>query len=96
LQGCGAIAAAVLALTADLTRQEHRTKAMAILGMSIGASFILALVVGPLFYHWVSVPGIFWLTALLALAGIAILHLVVPQPLSCRFHRGNGTGANPI
>lgn len=87
LQGCGAIAAAVLALTADLTREEHRTKAMAILGMSIGASFILALVVGPLFYQWVSVPGIFWLTAVLALAGIAILYLVVPQSLSCRFHR---------
>lgn len=87
LQGCGAIASTVLALTADLTREEHRTKAMAILGMSIGASFILALIVGPLFYQWIDVPGIFWLTAVLAVSGIIILYFFVPQPLSYRPHR---------
>ncbi|HIE03108.1 MAG TPA: MFS transporter [Thiotrichaceae bacterium] len=87
IQGCGAIASATLAMMADLTREEHRTKAMAIMGMSIGSSFILALALGPLFYRWISVPGIFWLTAMFALIGIAILYLIVPQPLSCRFHR---------
>ncbi|MEN8214833.1 MAG: MFS transporter [Pseudomonadota bacterium] len=84
LQGCGAIASTVLALTADLSREEHRTKAMAILGMSIGASFILALIAGPLLYRWIGVPGIFWLTAVFALGGIVILHLRVPQPF---FHQ---------
>ncbi|HHB93055.1 MAG TPA: MFS transporter [Thioploca sp.] len=87
IQGCGAIAAALLALTADLTREEHRIKAMAIMGMSIGSSFLLALIIGPIFYHWLSLPGIFWLTAMLALVGIAILYLKVPKPLISSFHR---------
>ncbi|MDM8561418.1 MFS transporter [Candidatus Parabeggiatoa sp. HSG14] len=87
LQGCGAISSAVLAMTADLTREEHRTKAMAMMGMSIGSAFIIALAAGPLIYRWISVPGIFWLTAMLALVAIAILYLIVPQPISCRFHR---------
>ena len=87
LQGCGAIAAALLALTADLTREEHRTKAMAIMGMSIGSSFVLALVAGPIFYHWIGLSGIFWLTAMLALVGVAILYLMVPKPLLSSFHR---------
>jgi len=87
LQGCGAIASTVLALTADLSREEHRTKAMAILGMSIGASFIFALIAGPLLYRWIDVPGIFWLTAVFALTGIIILHFRVPQPLNYNFQR---------
>ncbi|MBE9562421.1 MAG: MFS transporter [Proteobacteria bacterium] len=87
IQGCGAIAAALLALTADLTREEHRTKAMAIMGMSIGSSFLLALIFGPIFYHWINLPGIFWLTAMLALVGVAILYLMVPQSVTSSFHR---------
>ena len=87
LQGAGAIAAAVMALTADLIREEHRVKAMAIIGMSIGASFALAMVLGPVLNSWIGVPGIFWLTALLALAGIAALVWVVPNPVISRVHR---------
>jgi predicted MFS family arabinose efflux permease len=87
LQGAGAIAAAVLALTADLTREEQRTKAMAVIGMSIGLSFSLALVAGPIVGRWAGLPGIFWLTAALALAGLAILHLYVPTPVQTRSHR---------
>jgi len=87
LQGAGAISAVILALTADLTREEHRTKAMAILGMSIGASFLLALVMGPLFSHWMGVQGIFWITALFAGIGIALLFFIVPQPTQSHFHR---------
>ncbi len=86
LQGGGAIASTALALTADLTREENRTKAMAILGITIGLSFILALVVGPIVYRWIDIPGIFWLTALFALVGIVILYRAVPQPLICRSH----------
>lgn len=73
LQGLGAIAAAVMALAADLTREEHRTKVMAIIGASIGASFMVALVVGPIFDSWVGVPGIFLITAVLAGLGIALI-----------------------
>jgi len=62
LQGAGAIAAAVMALMADLTREEHRARAMAIFGGSIGMSFTLALVLGPILNGWIGVPGIFWLT----------------------------------
>ena len=73
LQGAGAIAAAVMALAADLTREEQRTKAMAIIGISIGLSFSVALVAGPVLDHWLGLAGIFWLTAVLACAGIAVL-----------------------
>ena len=87
LQGSGAIAAAVMALAADLTREEQRTKAMASIGITIGLSFAFALVAGPILNNWIGVPGIFWATALLALAGIAVLHIWVPQAARSRFHR---------
>ncbi len=87
LQGAGAIAAAVMALTADLIREEHRVKAMAMIGMSIGASFALAMVLGPVLNTWIGVPGIFWLTAVLALAGVATVILIVPTPAISRLHR---------
>lgn len=87
IQGAGAIAAAVMALTADLTREEHRVKAMAVIGMSIGVSFAVAMVAGPLLNSWIGVPGIFWMTALLALGGIAVLLWLVPQPGISRVHR---------
>lgn len=87
LQGAGAVAAAVMALAADLTSESHRTKAMAVIGMSIGLSFVLAMVIGPVLNHWIGVPGIFGLTAVLALAGVALLYLVVPTPAKTTFHR---------
>jgi len=87
IQGSGAIAAAVMALAADLTREEQRTKAMAIIGISIGFSFSVALVAGPVLDHWVGLSGIFWLTAVLAGAGIGVLYLAVPQPAISRRHR---------
>ncbi|RMD78414.1 MAG: MFS transporter, partial [Gammaproteobacteria bacterium] len=87
LQGAGAVASALMALVADLTREEHRLKAMATIGGTIGLSFAVALVVGPVVDAWVGVPGIFWLTALLALAGVAVLHLWVPRPARVRVHR---------
>ena len=87
LQGAGAIAAAVMALAADLTREEHRLKAMATIGASIGLSFTVALVLGPILNHWMGgVPGIFWLTAVLALLAIAVLHLWVPTPAATHVH----------
>ncbi len=89
IQGAGAIAAAMMALLADLTREEHRTKAMAIMGVSIGMSFTLALVLGPFLSNVFGVAGIFWLTAVLAIAGIGVLYLIVPDPdpEHCYVHR---------
>ncbi|HKK13104.1 MAG TPA: MFS transporter [Gammaproteobacteria bacterium] len=87
LQGAGAVGSTILALAADLTREEHRTKAMAMIGMTIGFSFALAVVLGPVLNTWIGVSGIFWLTAVLALLGIGVLQLVVPRPVRSRFHR---------
>lgn len=87
MQGAGAIAAAVMALTADLIREEHRVKAMAIIGMSIGASFAVAMILGPVLNTWIGVPGIFWLTAVLALLGISVVVLLVPTPVVSRVRR---------
>jgi predicted MFS family arabinose efflux permease len=87
LQGSGAIAAAVMALTADLTRDEHRTKAMAGIGISIGISFSVALASGAALEHWIGLSGIFWATAVLALLGIAVLHWWVPSAERCITHR---------
>jgi len=87
LQGSGAIAAAVMALAADLTREEVRTQAMAGIGVSIGVAFALALVLGPVLGHWIGLVGIFWLTAGLAVGGMLILALVVPTPDRSSVHR---------
>lgn len=80
LQGAGAIASTVMAMVADLTREEQRTKAMAVVGMSIGFSFILALVIGPLVASVGGLPAVFWLTAALSGAGIAMVVWVIPTP----------------
>lgn len=83
VQGAGAIAAAVMALAADLTREEHRTKTMAIIGASIGLMFALSLVAAPALYRAVGMAGIFALTGVLALAGIWVTLQVVPaEPAS--------------
>lgn len=87
LQGSGAIAAAVMALAADLTREEVRTRAMASIGISIGMAFALALVLGPVLGHWIGLDGIFWVTAALAVGGMLILALVVPTPEHSSIHR---------
>lgn len=80
MQGAGAISGAVLALTADLTREQVRTKAMAAIGMTIGFSFVVSIVLAPVLAQWLGVPGIFWMTALLALGGIGLIALLVPNP----------------
>ena len=86
LQGAGAVAATVLALAADLTREEHRTRVMAVIGMSIGVAFAVAMVLGPVLNRWIGVPGIFWVTAGLALVAILITIFGVPTVVA-RLHR---------
>lgn len=86
LQGAGAISAAVTALLADLTREEHRTKAMATIGSSIGLVFALSLIAGPALDHAIGVPGIFALTGILALLAIAIVKYWIPDPQTTHYH----------
>jgi MFS family permease len=81
LQGAGAIAAVVLALTSDLTRENQRTKAMAMIGMTIGFAFVLALVAAPFLEFFVGVNGLFVITAILGIASIFVVLKVVPTPI---------------
>lgn len=87
LQGAGAVGAVILALVADLTREEIRTQAMAMVGITIGFSFMLALVAGPLLAGIVGVSGIFWLMLALALLAVGIVTFLVPTPPTHRLHR---------
>ncbi len=80
LQGMGAMSAAVTALAADLTREQHRTKVMAMIGSTIGLVFAVSLVCAPILYAAVGMGGIFTLTGALALLAIVMLAKVVPAP----------------
>lgn len=86
LQGVGAVGSAVLALAADLTREESRTKAMAAIGMTIGLAFAAALATGPIIDRWIGVPGMFWLTAVLAGLALLLLYVAVPEPAVSEVH----------
>ncbi|MBX3677103.1 MAG: MFS transporter [Rhodocyclaceae bacterium] len=86
LQGAGAISAAVTALAADLTREQHRTKVMALIGSSIGMMFALSMVAAPALNALVGLHGIFALTGFLALAAILMVVKVVPDPPPAEHH----------
>jgi len=81
IQGAGAISAAVIALTADLTRDEQRTQAMAIIGVTISVTFAASIAAGPVLNQAVGVPGIFALTGVLALAAMAVVRWLIPDPV---------------
>lgn len=87
LQGSGAIASVLMALLSDLTREEERTKAMALVGVSIGLAFSVSLVLGPLLGNLFGLAGIFYLTAALAVVAMVIVHRAVPQPHAPVGHR---------
>lgn len=87
LQGGGAVSSVILALNADLTLEENRNKSMAVIGMTIGLAFALALVVGPLLNGWIGVSGIFVFTGGLALLGIPVLYRITPEPVAAYSHR---------
>jgi MFS family permease len=86
VQGAGALNAAVMALTADLTREEVRTKAMAMIGITIGITFSISMVLSPMLNNVFGVPGIFALTGVLALLAIGVVKFVIPDPAITRFH----------
>ena len=80
LQGAGAVAAAIMALAADLTNEESRTKAMACIGVSIGAAFCLAFILGPILYTYIGIKGLFYLSACFSILAIIVLLIIVPNP----------------
>ncbi|CAJ0991366.1 MFS transporter [Sodalis praecaptivus] len=90
LQGSGAIAAAVMALLSDLTREQNRTKAMAFIGVSFGVTFAIAMVVGPIVTHAIGLNGLFWGITALALAGVVLTLLVVPTVGDHTLNRESG------
>lgn len=91
LQGAGAIGSVLIALLADLTPDEQRTKAMAVIGMAIGLSFSLAMVISPVIAQHYGLSGIFSFTALLACLGLIILYRVIPTLKKQRFHTDSET-----
>lgn len=80
LQGAGAISSVAMALAADLTREQHRTKVMAMVGSTIGFMFALSLVGAPLLYRVIGMGGLFVLTGLLCLAAMGVVRYQVPDP----------------
>lgn len=91
LQGSGAIGSTIAALLADLTHEENRSKAMAIIGISVAISFFIAMILGSVLSSRYSVKGIFWLTAILALVAILILFTLVPKVRRYSFHADTQT-----
>ncbi|MCW8091049.1 MFS transporter [Alteromonas sp. ASW11-130] len=79
LQGAGAIAGAIMALAADVSRESQRAKVMAIIGIAIGMSFYLAVLVGPLLAEQFGLAGIFWITGILALACLPLILWGIPK-----------------
>ena len=87
IQGAGAISSAAIALMADLTREDQRTKAMAVIGIGIGVIFMTSMILGPLLDTWIGVPGIFWMTAVFALVAMWVVLRWTPNPVQSSFHR---------
>ena len=90
LQGAGAISSVAMALAADLTRDQHRTKIMAMIGSMIGLTFAVSLIGAPLLYQWIGMSGLFALTGFLCLAAIAVVKFLVPDPVAPAASRKGG------
>jgi MFS family permease len=82
IQGMGAIASTILALAADLSREEQRPKVMATIGMFIGLSFTVAMVLGPIIADSFGLSGLFWFIALLTLVAMALMQFMVPSSVN--------------
>jgi len=95
VQGLGAVSGPVTAFLADLTRPESRTRAMFAVGLSIGASFVISLVAGPLLAAAVGVSGVFWLIGALGVVALLLVVFVLPaeRPASERTTRGDWRAA---
>lgn len=85
LQGAGAIGSTLTALIADITKEENRLKAMSIIGMSIGLSFMVAMMISPILNSIMGLSGIFWVTAIMGVVGVIML-FKIPTPRVPSFH----------
>ena len=79
IQGMGAVSSAVIAFIADLTDEAHRTKAMAMVGGSIGVSFAVAIVGAPILFQWVGMSGLFSVVGALAIVAVGVVLWAVPD-----------------
>lgn len=86
LQGLGAVGSSLMALLADGTRDEVRFKAMSIVGMTIGLTFMIAMILGPIISNFIGLAGVFYFTAILSLIGLFILWRGIPSVKSV-FHK---------
>ncbi|MTI14893.1 MFS transporter [Sansalvadorimonas verongulae] len=96
LQGAGAIAAAITALIADLTREENRSRAMAMVGMSIGLSFCLSMVAGPVLADEWGISGLFHVSAVMAVVAMVLVVFGVPTPVRQKANRETVTATSQI
>jgi len=96
LQGAGAVAAAIMALAADLSSEQHRTKVMACIGISIGAAFSIAFILGPLLYTQIGIKGLFYLGICLAFLAIITLWMIVPNPVNQQKQRVSSININNL
>lgn len=87
LQGIGAVGSTILAMMADLTRENQRTKSMAIAGITIGFSFSVAMFVGPVLTQWMSVNHLFYLASGFGFIGMLVLYFATPTPALTTWHR---------
>lgn len=87
IQGAGAVSAAVTALLADLTREEVRTRAMSMIGLSIGLTFSVSLVLSPILTNWVGVNGLFAIMGMLSMLSIALIAFYTPNPKRSFLHQ---------
>jgi len=96
IQGAGAVGSTLLALVADLTRDENRSKAMATIGLAIGLAFSLALILGPIINSWFHLAGIFWTTAGFAFISIILVVAVLPTSPKLITHQNAGMQPNKL
>ncbi|RDL42902.1 MFS transporter [Marinomonas piezotolerans] len=87
IQGAGAIASTLMALLSDVTKEQSRTKAMAMVGISIGASFMVSLILGPVLFGWIGLSGLFYLSFVFSLVGIVLVVWGVPNATQHSFRR---------
>ena len=96
IQGAGAISSTTMALLGDVTKDQNRTKAMAFIGIFIGFSFAVAVIIGPIVNQYAGVSGIFYLTALLAIIGILLVLFMVPNIKHWVVHRDTEADMNQL
>lgn len=93
VQGAGAVSAVVLAFTSDVVREEIRGKTMALIGVSIGLTFGLAIFISPIIFGYFGGLGVFLLCAALGVIGIYVTLMKLPKSEQ---HKANRAHREPV